>query len=159
MKPPLQRPEPDWDDELHRRLKELPDRPAPATLLPRVLAALEARARVPWYRRTWWHWPPAAQGLALLLASGLLGGLLWLALHAGELNLASAAGQRIGGWLAPLSPLVSLGEALGRVVGSLTRQLNGWVVGAAALLGSLVYVSGIGVGTACYRLARYRRKL
>jgi hypothetical protein len=48
-------------DELERRvhdeLRHLPDPLAPATLLPRVLAAVDAWARRPWYARAWFTWP------------------------------------------------------------------------------------------------------
>jgi len=46
------KPESDWEAHLDRQLRELPDRPAPTTLMPRVLAAIRARA-LPWYQRTW----------------------------------------------------------------------------------------------------------
>jgi hypothetical protein len=51
---------------------------APRTLLPRVMAAVQASARVPWYRREWRRWP-----LGWQLASGVpTAALLGLALSA-----------------------------------------------------------------------------
>lgn len=48
-------------DELERRvheeLRRLPAPLAPRTLLPRVLAAVDAWARRPWYERAWFTWP------------------------------------------------------------------------------------------------------
>src|SRR5689334_7087670 len=48
-------------DELERRvhdeLRRLPGPFAPATLLPRVLAAVDTWARRPWYARAWFTWP------------------------------------------------------------------------------------------------------
>ena len=40
-----------------RELKSLPPLAAPPSLAPRILAALAARAAVPWYRRAWQEWP------------------------------------------------------------------------------------------------------
>ena len=48
-------------DELERRvheeLRRLPGPLAPRTLLPRVLAAVDAWANRPWYARAWFTWP------------------------------------------------------------------------------------------------------
>ena len=48
-------------DELERRvhdeLRRLPGPLAPQTLLPRVLAAVDAWANRPWYGRAWFTWP------------------------------------------------------------------------------------------------------
>src|SRR5262245_28543971 len=40
-----------------RALRRLPTPQAPATLLPRVLAAAARLSRRPWYSRTWFTWP------------------------------------------------------------------------------------------------------
>jgi hypothetical protein len=40
-----------------RELKRLPAPRAPHTLLPRVMAAVEALAQRPWYTRAWFTWP------------------------------------------------------------------------------------------------------
>jgi len=48
-------------DELERRvhdeLRRLPGPLGPQTLLPRVLAAVDAWANRPWYARAWFTWP------------------------------------------------------------------------------------------------------
>ena len=51
------------------KLGQLPEPVAPATLLPRVLAAIEAHLARPWYRRAWRTWPQALQAVS---AAGLL---------------------------------------------------------------------------------------
>src|SRR6476620_7201219 len=49
------------NDELEtlvdRELRRLPQPRAPHTLLPRVMAAVEAWAERPWYTRAWFTWP------------------------------------------------------------------------------------------------------
>ncbi len=53
---------------VHRELKRLPLRPAPATLAPRVLAAIQARtAPVPAWKRPIWTLPRRTQWLITLL--------------------------------------------------------------------------------------------
>jgi len=42
-------------------LKQLPPPRAPETLLPRIMAAVDATAQRPWYRRAWRTWPLAWQ--------------------------------------------------------------------------------------------------
>lgn len=46
-------------------LRSLPDQAAPAGLEARVLARIEAEARVPWYRRGFSRWPGSARMLLL----------------------------------------------------------------------------------------------
>lgn len=67
----------DFDPELESlvgaELKKLPCPPAPRALIPRVLALVEARARLPWWQRTWWDWPLAAKATFLLLVLAVAG--------------------------------------------------------------------------------------
>jgi hypothetical protein len=55
-------------------LRALPAPRAPRTLLPRVMAAVEASAQRPWYMRRWLTWPAgwqvASVALLLLVAGG-----------------------------------------------------------------------------------------
>jgi hypothetical protein len=51
----------DLDRELDRHLQRLPAPQAPATLLPRVLAAVGQLDRSPWYARPWIAWPRGLQ--------------------------------------------------------------------------------------------------
>lgn len=59
---------------LGRILRDLPLRRAPATLQSRVLAELARRAALPWWRRSFAHWPRAAR-TAFVSMSAVLGGL------------------------------------------------------------------------------------
>ena len=47
-----------------RELRGLPVPRAPQTLLPRVLAAVDAWARRPWYMRAWFTWPYGWQAVS-----------------------------------------------------------------------------------------------
>ncbi len=56
-------------------LKELPGFPAPPTLLPRVMAAVQAWTLRPWYARAWLTWPlrwRLASGVALVASAAAL---------------------------------------------------------------------------------------
>lgn len=156
MNAPEQQPDSRWEAELDQQLKHLPERRAPATLAPRVMAAIQARARQPWFRCTWWHWPPVAQVFSLALASVLLGGLTWLALHTDPGSLVNDMGVKAAAGLAPLAPLWSLVVSIARACALLLAQAPplAWF-GAAAFLAAM-YLSCIGLGTILYRLSAQR---
>jgi hypothetical protein len=65
--------DPRLEAALHAELKKLPLPTAPRTLIPRVLGLIEARARLPWWQRTWWDWPLAAKATFLLLGLAVVG--------------------------------------------------------------------------------------
>lgn len=159
MKPRNQIRPPGWEAELDRKLRSLPDRPAPRTLIPRVLTALHAQAVLPWYRRPWWNWPPAAQVLSLLVLSGLLGMATWLVIHAGRVDWAAAFMDDAKRWLAPLAPVWSLLSALAGAVALVLKGAGGWVPAAGTGLCLVMYLSCIGLGTVFYRVAFSRRNL
>ncbi len=66
----------DLERLVDRELKQLPPPRAPRTLLPRVMAAVEAGAPEPWYRQAWRTWPrvwqvvSAAAAIAIIAALG-----------------------------------------------------------------------------------------
>ena len=62
---------------VHEELRRLPLPRAPHTLLPRVLAAVDAWARKPWYTRAWFTWPIGWQ-IASILAVFLAAIGLWM---------------------------------------------------------------------------------
>jgi hypothetical protein len=51
----------DLEHALSAAIRELPEPQAPLTLLPRVMGAVRARERRPWYVRPLSTWPPLAQ--------------------------------------------------------------------------------------------------
>ena len=57
-----------------RELRKLPAPRAPRTLLPRVMAAVDASARRPWYTRAWLTWPAAWQAASMIVLLGALAG-------------------------------------------------------------------------------------
>jgi hypothetical protein len=68
----------DLERIVDRELKQLPAPRAPHTLLPRVLAAVEAWSRRPWYSRAWFTWPLGWQIASVALAVGAAYGLWFL---------------------------------------------------------------------------------
>src|SRR6185437_10884347 len=58
---------------LDRTLHPLPLRRAPPTLQSRVLEELQRRAALPWWRRSFAHWPSAARAGFVLVCLALIG--------------------------------------------------------------------------------------
>lgn len=65
------------EHQVHDELSRLPSPRAPQTLLPRVLAAVDAWARKPWYTRAWFTWPIGWQ-IASILALALVAIGTWM---------------------------------------------------------------------------------
>src|SRR4051812_1882703 len=69
-------PPPESHDRLerliHRTLRELPPQRAPLSLEQRVLAEIERRAALPWWRKSFVHWPVAARWMFVVLSVGVV---------------------------------------------------------------------------------------
>src|ERR1035437_8448140 len=61
------------EEFIHRELPGLPARHAPSTLEARVLAAIEHRATIAWYHKSWSYWPAAVRAVFLAVATGVAG--------------------------------------------------------------------------------------
>lgn len=136
---------------IHQALRELPLRRAPRTLEARVRAEIERRAALPWWRRSFLHWPLAAR-LAFLALSGGVAVLALLVgvrgmeiLHLAQLQAAFATQL---GWLEALR---TVAEALGGSVAAVLRALPPlWLYSGLAILAAL-YAALFGLGAAAYR--------
>jgi hypothetical protein len=112
-----------------RELRQLPPPRAPHTLLPRVLAAVQAWTLRPWYERAWFTWPLGWQ----------------LASAAALILLVAAGGMLLPGARAAASEFVApvVGEVAG-VAGRTAVAVNAVVVLWRALVAPLVpYVFGL----------------
>src|SRR5215831_3174121 len=132
---------------IHHELSKLPQRDAPATLIPRVLAQIQARAHKHWWQCPWarWPWPLKVLSLPLLLGSATgatLGiSLLWTFLT--ERLTLDAVWDRFDSVSGLLDVLSSLGNALvmmGRAAGPQ------WLL-IAFLIPVSMYLACVGLGT------------
>jgi hypothetical protein len=64
----------DLEALVSRELRQLPLPRAPRTLLPRVLAAVQALAQRPWYEREWFTWPAGWQLASIAALIAIVGG-------------------------------------------------------------------------------------
>ena len=68
----------DLERLVDRELKRLPTPRAPRTLLPRVMAAVDAAANMPWYRRAWFTWPLGWQAVSVSMGVAALTAVVML---------------------------------------------------------------------------------
>jgi hypothetical protein len=134
---------------LDRSLRELPVRRAPATLESRVLAELARRAALPWWRRSFAHWPQAARAVFVSMCVILVG----LAFAAGGwaasgLRSLHAAGVWPMPWAREAVAVMGVAQWLS---GELARAIPpDWIYGGLAA-GALLYTALFGLGVAAYR--------
>jgi len=110
----------DLEDLVDRALRQLPAPRAPQTLMPRVMAAIDAK-RVPASRaRPWLDWPLAWQvaSVTILIAVGLGIARLWP--HAPSV-VPQATAALVGGALAEVSTFVAEATSRASTVVSVTR--------------------------------------
>jgi hypothetical protein len=132
--------------EIERRLKELPELPAPLALAGRVMAMIDARASMVWYRQPWPQWPLLPRTALFVLLASAFAGVCYLAdnFQARHINL----------------PLGSRAQQTITFLGSLRPSFLGWVsqVNSSYLIGfgvavGLSYLLIIGLGATLFRIA------
>lgn len=135
-------------------LRDLPARRAPRALEHRVLAALAARealAALPWWKKSYAHWPLAGRCAFLLLAAGVaklvLLAAVWATASLATAALATALATPLA-WLdiarAAVASAGQFGATLLRAVPSL------WLYGGLAAVAT-AYVALFGLGATAYR--------
>lgn len=140
---------------IHRQLRGLPPRRAPRTLESRVLAAIEQRAAVAWYHKSYAYWPAPVRAAFLTLATAGVGGVMTAAylLMAGTSlpDVTAQVGSRLGGVMRLVDAATWTFDLCGRLFASIPPL---WLYGGAALV-TAMYVAFFGLGAAAYR-AFYR---
>jgi len=135
----------------HQVLRSLPDRAAPPALESRVLLALGRRAALPWWRRSYAHWPVGLRCAFILLLAAAAAAIL-------AFGRSRVPAQAVGDlalrfpWIAFLQSIgASLLDTVGLVFDAIPK---GWLYGSVAIL-VVCYGVLFGLGAALYR-AFYR---
>jgi len=136
---------------IHRVLRNLPDRKAPAGLEARVLAEIGRRSSLPWWRKSFAHWPSAVRagffvgsGLA---AAALVAGLFVLSQSTGAHEVASGISSARA-WIVISRDLFAAAGAKARSFLAAIPTL--WLYGGAAMI-ALCYAAVAAAGAATYR--------
>lgn len=137
---------------IDRELKGLPELPAPPTLASRVMAAIEARARVPWYRRSWQTWPVALQATAMAVLVGFFGVLCFVGWKLPQFESVSAVSRALGASCAAVGVVwKGLNLVLAALASSAVRLGSGLLV-AWVTAAILAYIACIALGSWYVRL-------
>jgi hypothetical protein len=148
------------DDTLERlvdrALHDLPLRRAPATLESRVFAELQRRAALPWWRRSFAHWPLAARAGFLVICIALIGFVFVGGAAAMDaLRSLSDSGALSLSWVRAAGVLMA---SAGNLIALLTRAVQpGLLYGGIAVCAAL-YAVLFGLGAAVYRTLYLRPK-
>lgn len=136
---------------VHRELRDLPVRRAPRTLESRVLAAIEHRASIPWYHRSWSHWPAAVRaafvGVGTGISAAAVAAFYLLAQGAESGALSAAASEKFSALTALYNVAAWAVDFAGRSLGSIPPL---WLYGGLSLLAAM-YAAFFGLGAAAYR--------
>jgi hypothetical protein len=144
-----------WADQA---LRQMPIRRAPAGFRAGVLAEIRRQAALPWYRRPWMQWSRQQRWLSAMAFVALAFVVLGIVVP----SLTDAASRSGAGEFAAeltrsftlfITGIQSLVEAL-RL--ALTRIPSPYLAAGLAALAT-IWVSTIGLGAACWRVATHSR--
>lgn len=147
-------PAPDQNEKLeraiHQTLRALPPRRAPRTLQSRVLAELERRAALPWWRQSFTHWPLAARAAFLLLSAAVVKVTLlasgWVSgeVESTAVTSAFSTPEWLQATLAVGRSFADFGSVIFHSIPSV------WLYGTVAFA-AVMYATLVGLGAAAYR--------
>jgi len=143
--------------DIDRELKGLPELIAPHTLVLRVMAAIEKRLNLPWYRRSWQMWPVGLQVISMGVLLAVFGGICFGTWKLTQLESFSSAMQQAGGWF---SGIKALGHAAYVVFNAgilMMKHLGTGFIIACAVALALGYAACVSLGTLYVRLGLARR--
>ena len=145
------------ESSIHRILRSVPDRTAPAGLEGRVLAEIALRAALPWWRRSFTHWPAAVRAAfvagSAVAAALLMAGVIALVRNPGAVGLAGVAEPFA--WLRAARDLfTSADSSVRRVIAAIPRL---WLYGAVGLIAAGYALLGA-ISATLYRAVTFGRQ-
>jgi hypothetical protein len=142
---------------VHRTLRSLPNRRAPSGLEARVLAELTRRAALPWWRKSFAHWPSAFRFTFLALSVAAAALLVYGAITVGNSQGAHALSGGLSsgfGWFTLARDIVlAARDRVASLVASVPRV---WLYGGAAVI-AVSYAAIGALGAATYRALSVER--
>ncbi len=139
--------------EINRQLKTLPPLVAPATLVSRVLSAIESRVSLPWYRQSWPVWPVPLRAVSLLLLLGVFGALCFAGWRVSQAQSVLAGMHTVANWFSGANTLWSALNALGGAAIVVAKHLGTGFIIACFVAVALGYGLCVALGTFYVRLA------
>lgn len=142
---------------IHRTLRELPSRAAPSSLEQRVLAEIARRAALPWWRKSFVHWPVPARATFLALLVGVVKVVLMAAVWVMAGFDTAQFREAFATQFAWMESVVALANAAGEFFDILLRSIPPlWLYAGLAFIASM-YAALFGLGAAAYKAFYARR--
>lgn len=141
----------DLERLVDRRLKALPPRRAPGTLLPSVMRAVRVAAVRPWYSCPWYTWPSEWKVASMAALLVLLAGAASMAPMVQP--YAAPALVWVEGLLTPASQVVTTVETFAAAVEIMSRVIGQSVIGLVIALFVVMLTTSVVIGAAIGRVA------
>ena len=143
--------------EISRELRALPELIAPRSLVSRVMAAIENRLTLPWYRQSWEIWPLALRAVSLVILLAMFGGLSFAAWRLSQAESFAAAMHGPISWLSGLGAIWHAVTVVVSGVALMVKQLGTTVIIGCLVALALGYAMCVALGTVYLRLGLARR--
>ena len=144
-------------DRVSSALKEIPDLEAPSTLIPRVLAILQQRIALPWYRQAWPAWPIHLRFATLSLLLIAFGGLCFGAWQITRIIGLAPQMDEVVGVFSGISATWNAMNVLVDSGGAVVKHFGTTFIAGICLTLAFSYAMCVGLGAACVRLAFARK--
>jgi hypothetical protein len=146
------------ESAIHRVLRSVPDRKAPAGMELRILAEITRRAALPWWRKSYAHWPLAFRAsffvVSAVAAALLVSGLILVSRSSGAQGLAGGVAQPFA-WLVSARAVV---EAVNTNVRHLIASIPPiWLYGVVGGV-AFGYAALAAISAAAYRALSFGRQ-
>ena len=155
------RPSPEDEQKLehlvHRALRELPSRRAPRSLEQRVQAEISRRAALPWWRKSFVHWPILVRASFLLFCAALarlaVSGSGWRVPGVVSSEFKTTFAQQFSWMESGLAVL----HAISGFIDIMSRNIPSlWLYVGLAFF-AMVYATLFGLGAVAYKALRLER--
>jgi hypothetical protein len=145
------------EELVHRTLRDIPSHRAPRSLERSVLAEIQRRAALPWWRRSFAHWPVAARAsfvvLCAVVINFVLSGGVWTLAGLDSAELSTVLAQRFS-WI---ETALIVARAITSSVEIMLRNIPSlWLYGGLAFFAAM-YAAFFGLGAAAYKAIHAQR--
>jgi len=142
---------------ISRELKALPNLRAPRSLAAHVMATIEQRQAVPWYRLAWQDWPLPLRAIAGLVLVASFSGLCFLSWQFVRTPDFAAASGKVGSLFAGCGVIWNALGVLKNALLLVVKNLNPAILIGCGVALALGYAMCLGLGTVYVRLGFARR--